>query len=294
MVNDLNKLETPIVSVLMTAFNREDFIAEAIESVLVSSFTDFELIICDDCSKDDTVAIANKYAAIDKRVKVFVNDKNLGDYPNRNKAASLAKGKYLKYLDSDDKLYDFGLAYAVTQMEKYPDSPLGMYCSSEMGNVDSEVWSSEKIIREHFFVKQYLSMGPTGTIINRKFFVESGGFDTRFGPASDMFFNIRFASKYPIVLLPSLFFYYRIHEGQEKNNRLGYLKFGYLYFKELMQKVQLPLKRKEINFLYKKMQKRHSINLTKFYWQTKDLKAVREVMVETKFSFLAYLFSFFK
>ncbi|HEV2714429.1 MAG TPA: glycosyltransferase family A protein, partial [Terriglobales bacterium] len=97
-------MATPLVSVLMTAYNREKYIAEAIESVLASNFKDFELIIVDDCSKDRTAEIARRYTS-DSRVQVHVNEKNLGDYPNRNRAASLARGKYLKYLDSDDVIY---------------------------------------------------------------------------------------------------------------------------------------------------------------------------------------------
>ena|SRR5674476_1029541 len=88
----------PAVSVLMTAYNREKYIAEAIESVLAQTFTDFELVVVDDGSKDHTVDIARRYSK-DPRVSVHINEKNLGDYPNRNRAASLARGRYLKYLD---------------------------------------------------------------------------------------------------------------------------------------------------------------------------------------------------
>ena len=59
----------PLVSVLMTAYNREKYIAEAIESVLASTYKNFELIIVDDCSKDKTVEIARRYAKKDQRIK---------------------------------------------------------------------------------------------------------------------------------------------------------------------------------------------------------------------------------
>src|SRR5260370_37746092 len=99
---DKTNLEKPLVSVLMTAYNREKYIAQAIESVLASTYTNFELIIVDDRSTDYSVEIARGYERKDKRVRVHVNEKNLGDYPNRNKAASYAVGKYIRYLDSDD------------------------------------------------------------------------------------------------------------------------------------------------------------------------------------------------
>ena len=112
-------MSKPIVTVLTTTYNREAFIAAAIESVLSSFHSDFELIVVDDCSSDNTVGIARKYEKLDKRVKVYVNEKNLGDYVNRNKAAAYASGKYIKYLDSDDLLYPHGLQVMVYSMEQF-------------------------------------------------------------------------------------------------------------------------------------------------------------------------------
>ena len=108
-----------MVSVLMTAYNRQDYIAQAIDSVLASSYPDFELIIVDDGSKDDTLSIAKGYEKMDNRVKVYSNKKNLGDYNNRNKAASYAQGKYIKYLDSDDLMYPHCLQVMVYSMEQF-------------------------------------------------------------------------------------------------------------------------------------------------------------------------------
>ena len=99
----------PIVSILTTVYNREKYLAACLDSVLASGYKDWELIIVDDVSSDASVAIAKSYEQKDARIKVYVNDKNLGDYPNRNKAASYAKGKYIKYLDADDIIYPHGL-----------------------------------------------------------------------------------------------------------------------------------------------------------------------------------------
>src|SRR5580700_5016235 len=90
----------PKVSVVVTAYNREKYIAHAIESVLAQTFTDFELIVVDDCSRDNTAAIARSYES-DPRVRVYVNERNLGQFPNRNRAATYARGEFLKPHDSD-------------------------------------------------------------------------------------------------------------------------------------------------------------------------------------------------
>src|SRR5258708_2657866 len=106
----------PLVSVLTTAYNREKYLAECIESVLASTFRDYEHIIVDDQSTDRTYEIALTYAKKDSRIRVYRNEKNLGDYPNRNCAASYATGKYIKYIDADDYVYPHGLAVIVRMM----------------------------------------------------------------------------------------------------------------------------------------------------------------------------------
>jgi glycosyltransferase involved in cell wall biosynthesis len=294
-MNTYSNDSKPLVSVLMTAYNREDYIAEAIDSVLASTYTNFELIIVDDISKDKTVDIAREYERKDPRVKVYVNEKNLGDYPNRNKAASYAKGKYLKYLDSDDKIFEFGLEYCVDQMEKHPEADLGMVVYyDDLGSEDRLCWTPEKIVHDHFFDRQYLNIGPSGTIIRTKRFRAVNGFNTNFGVASDSYFNIKIAASSPIVLLPKPFFYYRVHAGQEHKNTKGYVKYGYLYFKELLENVKLPLSKKEIAFLHKKMEKRHAITLTQYAFSTRDWTGTRRLLKETNFKFTDILSGYFK
>ena len=129
----MNTDSLPIVSVLMTAYNREKYLADAVESVLKSTFTDFEIIIVDDCSTDKTSEIAQSLQVKDARVRYIRNEKNLGDYPNRNKAASLARGKYLKYIDSDDAIYPWGLEWMVKMMESFPEAGWGL-CSMEQNS----------------------------------------------------------------------------------------------------------------------------------------------------------------
>lgn len=240
-------VENPLVSVLMTAYNREAYIGEAIESVLDSSFQNFELIIVDDVSSDNTVAIAKRYEKRDSRIKVFENEKNLKDYPNRNKAASYAKGKYIKYLDSDDKLYDWGLEYCVKMMEKYPNAGMGIFQASN--KVDEVFLIPKDAIHKHFFDSAFLNIGPSGTILNRKAFTDIGFFKPDYGPASDMYFNLKMASLFPVVMLKKEFFFYREHEGQEIRNRHSYLLNNYLYLRDILKLPELPVSSEEKNQL---------------------------------------------
>ncbi|MDQ6814015.1 MAG: glycosyltransferase [Bacteroidota bacterium] len=282
-----------MVSVLITAFNREKYIAEAIQSVIDSNYSNWELIIVDDCSKDNTVSIAREFSKRDARIRVYVNERNLGDYANRNRAASYGKGKYLKYLDSDDKIFSDGLAYCIRNMEENPTASIGLVTFNKKYGTNPILISSKEIIKNHFFGGAELTMGPTGAIIKRDCFEKINGFDTRFNVASDNFFNVKMATIGDVVLLPYQFFYYREHNGQERHNSTGYLIHNYLYNKELFCKTRLPLSADERMFLEKKLQKRHSVNLVKYFFKTKSIISVIKVMRSTNYSLLKFGKSFF-
>lgn len=90
-----------LVSIIMPSYNTGRFIAETINSVLAQSYTNWELIIVDDCSSDDTDEVLSRFLT-DERIKYFKNDKNSGAAISRNKALREAKGKWIAFLDSDD------------------------------------------------------------------------------------------------------------------------------------------------------------------------------------------------
>ena len=92
----------PKISLIMSVYNGEDYLAEAIESVLNQTFKDFELIVINDCSTDSTGEILNRFAELDKRVKVHTNEVNLRLPSSLNKAISYAQGKYIARMDADD------------------------------------------------------------------------------------------------------------------------------------------------------------------------------------------------
>jgi len=95
----------PKVSVCLDSFNYGRFLPEAIESVLGQSLEDFEFIISDDCSTDDSFEIARCYAAQDSRITAMRNRHNLGMVKNRNVCLARARGEYVKWLHADDFLY---------------------------------------------------------------------------------------------------------------------------------------------------------------------------------------------
>ena len=234
----------PFISVLMTAYNRQKFIGAAIESVLASTYTNFELLVLDDCSTDDTVLIAKKYALNDARIKVYVNDKNLGQFKNRNKAAFLAKGAYLKYVDSDDLIYPHSLGVMVDAMLKFPDAGLG-FCHT-IGESDQPfpyLIDSIEAYRKHYFESGLLYTGPIGLIIKTEAFKKVNGFE-EFGMPSDNHFSLKIAASYRVVAMPRDLFWWRNHkEGRafDDSTSLKNIFDHYNFNRDVLQSDNCPL-----------------------------------------------------
>ncbi|MBC5991612.1 glycosyltransferase family 2 protein [Pontibacter cellulosilyticus] len=204
----------PLISVLMTSYNREEYIGEAIESVLASTYENFELIVVDDKSNDGTVQTAKTYAAIDNRVKVFENEVNLGDYPNRNKAATFATGKYIKYLDSDDIIYPHGLEVMVSCMERFPSAGFGLSSKGEVKKPYPVLLSSAEAYREHFSGFGHFDRAPGSSIIRLDAFNSVGGFSgKRMIGDNELWFIL--ARNFPMVKFTRDLVWDRVHSGQE-------------------------------------------------------------------------------
>lgn len=91
-----------MISIAMTTYNGEMFLREQLDSILAQTKTDFEIVICDDCSSDSTLKILAEYASKDSRFHIYENEKNLGYRKNFNKAVSLCKGEFIAFSDQDD------------------------------------------------------------------------------------------------------------------------------------------------------------------------------------------------
>lgn len=215
--------QKPLVSVLMTAYNREKYIGEAIESVLSSTYQNFELIIIDDVSNDQTVEIAKSYELKDKRVKVHINTQNLGDYPNRNRAASYATGKYLKYVDADDFIYPHGLDVLVYYMEKFPEAGYGL-CSLPPNTSRPFPFqlSPSQAYEYHYFGPGLFHKAPLSSIIRRSVFETEQGFRA-LRMVGDFEMWHRLSCTYNVLLMPQGIVWYRVHEGQEMNDHYKYI-----------------------------------------------------------------------
>ncbi len=99
----MEKNNTPTVSVIMGVYNGERFLKEAVDSVLNQTFTDFEFIICDDCSTDSSAEILRGYTQKDERIVLLRNEKNMGLAATLNNCLKVANGEFIARMDCDDR-----------------------------------------------------------------------------------------------------------------------------------------------------------------------------------------------
>jgi glycosyltransferase involved in cell wall biosynthesis len=254
-----NKTTAPLVSVLMTVYNREAYLAEAIESIIASTYLHWELILVDDRSKDNSVAIAKSYQAKDERIKVYVNEENLGDYPNRNQAAAYAQGKYLKYVDADDMIYPYGIEQLVYYMEQFPNAGFGLCSIAQDIDHMFPFEISPKLAYERHYIdnKLVFNKAPLSSIIKRSVFEAESGF-ANVRHYGDFELWLRLAKSYPIVLMPHGIVWYRSTEGQEKavrqKNPLNALKTFQAALGHIQQK-DCPLNDNQKNAVIDKYKK---------------------------------------
>lgn len=141
-----------LVSIITPNYNCGRFVAETIKCVQQQTYQNWEMIIVDDCSSDNSVEVIKEYASADKRIIFIQNEKNSGAAVSRNKALKVAKGKWIAFLDSDDlwqpnKLErqlefmvknDYAFSYhEYTKMDE-EGKPLGVYVSGikKVGYID--------------------------------------------------------------------------------------------------------------------------------------------------------------
>jgi hypothetical protein len=216
----------PSVSVLMTAYNREAFIAPAIESVLAQTLGDFELIVVDDASTDRTPEVARAYEA-DPRVRVVVNPANLGDYPNRNRAAGLARGRLLKYHDSDDVMYPHCLAAMAGPLLAEPRAAFALSgAAAWLGGPCPMLLTPRMCYQREFLGTQGVFMcGPASALFRAEAFRALGGFPEA-GAGSDYVFWLRACAAVSVLLVPGDLFWYRVHPGQQMQQHGAALEYA--------------------------------------------------------------------
>ncbi len=219
----------PLVSVIIPTYNRADLISKTVDSVLAQTFSDYEVIVVDDGSQDETQAVLAKY---EKHVRVIIQQ-NQGAGEARNTGIRTAQGEYLAFLDSDDLWFPNKLA---EQMELFARSPNTLWCYSDAYFFDGMsgnilfLYSRIASPYQGFIPRQLLLCdfiaSPT-VVIHRAIFEEVGFFRTA-PNTEDWDMWLRIAAKFPIAHLPKPLAGYRVHDAMISNRDPMILYNNYL------------------------------------------------------------------
>lgn len=200
--------KNPRVSVLMPVYNVEKYVATAIESILDQTFADFEFVIINDGSTDETAKIIKKYAKCDKRIKFINHAKNRGVVSTRNELLNMATGEYAAFQDGDDMSLPNRLWTQVDFLDKNPDVAV---VSAALCKVPGN-----EIVRElknpgilDFYIANPV---PNAVAMFRMKDINKYNlrFDKRFKTAEDYDFWWRAARVMKIHVLPNVLYLYRI------------------------------------------------------------------------------------
>lgn len=131
-------INPPTITIGLPVYNGENFLAEAIESVLAQTFEDYELVICDNASSDQTEQICRQYAQQDSRIRYYRNAYNQGPARNYNRTFKLAQGRYFKWAAHDDVFAPTLLEKLVLSLEKHPEAVLS-FCEVDIINAAGEL-----------------------------------------------------------------------------------------------------------------------------------------------------------
>lgn len=210
----------PQVSVIIPAYNAGKYLAETIQSVLAQSYSDFEIIICDDGSTDNTATIIKSFS--DPRIK-YKYQKNSGISTARNNGAELATGRYLAFLDADDLFHCDNLARKVVALEQQPAVALVFAdCAviDAKGNATNEklIGKDENVLQDLLLWNGTVIPGPSSILMTRDAFEKSGGFDPEFSTAADQNFFFRIAHKHKCLRIPEVLTSYRKHDSNMHMN----------------------------------------------------------------------------
>jgi glycosyltransferase involved in cell wall biosynthesis len=192
---------TPKVSVVIPTYNRAHVVGRAIGSVLAQTYQDFEVIVVDDASTDDTEEVVKRFN--DSRIRYLRHEKNLGGAVARNTGIKAAHGEYLAFLDSDDEWLPEKLERQMETLQDLPGNWAGVCCGFWLidgEHVKESIPDWPRSIFDKLLVTCFLNGGST--LVARTEVINSiGGFDERLPRHQDWDLLLRLAEKYELAIV---------------------------------------------------------------------------------------------
>lgn len=216
---------SPKVSILMSVYNGKDYLEEAIDSILNQTFKDFEFLIIDDCSMDNSWEILSTYAQADTRIRLIKNSENLGLTKSLNKGLNLAEGKYIARQDADDVSLPQRLEKQVAVMDADSQCVL-VSCSLNHINKQGEVVENVQRACEPDLLSWYLTFynriaGHSQVMYRRDSVLSINGYDENRRYSQDYELWCRLAKLGDFHVLPDVLLLQRRHSNSITASKSG-------------------------------------------------------------------------
>lgn len=210
----------PLISIIMSVYNEEVYLEESLRSIFNQTIGDYELIIVDDCSTDKTVEIIRSFK--DPRVKLIINDINMGLTKNLNKALKLCRGDFIARMDGDDICMPDRLRRQVDYMNQHPEYML-TGCQTRTFGEQNMTWrlkDNPEKLKIMMLLRPVLAH-PTFMMRRELIFDKGFCYDESFRSAQDYELAQRVSEVYPIGIVQEVLLKYRTHKKQVSSKSGG-------------------------------------------------------------------------
>ncbi|WP_348800200.1 glycosyltransferase family 2 protein [Flavobacterium adhaerens] len=226
-------MEKPLVSIITPSFNSEKFIEQTIQSVQNQTYQNWEMIIVDDCSTDQTATVVNVISRADSRIKFFPLSQNIGPAKARNIAIENAKGKYMTFLDADDIWFPDFIKNSIDTIKNTGYS--FVFSSYRRSNEHLEFVYSDFIVPEKV---TYTDILKTNSISCLTAFIDIETLGKKTMPEirkrQDMGLWLKYLKEIPFaygIQEPKAI--YRIRKGSLSRNKKNLLKYQWQFYREV-------------------------------------------------------------
>ena len=201
-----------MISIALPAYNAEPYIKECLDSMLAQTYTDFEIILIDDCSTDGTARVVAEYD--DPRIRYFKNEKNLGIVHTLNRAYSLCRGEYIARMDADDICMPQRLQLQVELLESRPELGIVAAWFRTCGEVNYAVHHGVEPDMIQCRLLFSLELMHSGWLFRRSVLEQGMAYREEYRYAEDWDFLVRASRFTKLGNVPEELIYYRINPGQ--------------------------------------------------------------------------------
>lgn len=224
MDHQISNNTTPLVTIIITSYNRAYFIESTIESALAQDYANLEILISDDYSTDNTDIVIGKYIS-DKRIKYFRNENNIGMTANFKLATERANGKFISYLSCDDYLINnYYISESISLINKYDNVLLVMSMNKTLNMGTQKIVTGGGFNKEFYKGKELFLQFPhiktfswAGALMHRETLLSLHPFEKRF-TSIDVMCNLKFMLLGNMAFLNKPSYMLRIHDDNATNS----------------------------------------------------------------------------